>query len=173
MDFKADIQDFSVDFSDSDLILAGKAYPKGTFAVQMLNRDPKKNTALLTEALPLYEVLQESVSGFFSVELFEKAKKATAKVAEMLYGDTPFSLFDVKAERAKLELLFSDEVKDFLCLYYEGLNEYRKAQSEPDFHEEEIDEEAMKSTDMLRWVAEMNAAKHDAEEIVLREVIYV
>ena len=71
----------------------------------MLNRDKEKNTALLTEALPLYE-------------------------------DEAFSLLDVKAEEAKLELLFSEEVKDFLCLYYEGLTEYRKAQSEPDFREE-------------------------------------
>lgn len=142
MDSKIDVKDFSVDFSDGDLILVGKAYPKGTFAVNMLNRDKEKNTALLTEALPLYEVLQERVGGFFSPELFEKAKKATRKVAEMLYGDEPFSLLDVKAEKAKLELLFSEEVKDFLCLYDEGLTEYRKAQSEPDFHEEEIDEEA-------------------------------
>ena len=136
------IEGFSVDFSDSDLIVAGKAYPKGTFAVNMLNRDKGKNTALLTEALPLYEILQERAGGFFSPELFEKAKKATRKVAEMLYGDEPFSLLDVKAEKAKLELLFSDEVRDFLCLYDEGLTEYRKAQSEPDFREEEIDEEA-------------------------------
>ena len=34
-----------------------------------------------------------------------------------------------------------------------------------------IDEE-LKSSDMLRWVAEMNNIKASAEEIVLREVIY-
>ena len=33
--------------------------------------------------------------------------------------------------------------------------------------------EKLKADDMLRWVAEMNNAKHDAEEIVLREVIYI
>ena len=30
----------------------------------------------------------------------------------------------------------------------------------------------LKAADPLRWVQEMNAAKHDAEEMVLREVIY-
>ena len=34
-----------------------------------------------------------------------------------------------------------------------------------------IDEE-LKTTDMLKWVAEMNNIKASAEEIVLREVIY-
>lgn len=32
--------------------------------------------------------------------------------------------------------------------------------------------ESLKATDPLRWAQEMNAAKHDAEEMVLREVIY-
>ena len=32
--------------------------------------------------------------------------------------------------------------------------------------------EEFKSTDPLRWVQEMNNAKHDAEEIVLSEIIY-
>ena len=35
-----------------------------------------------------------------------------------------------------------------------------------------IDED-LKARDMLRWVAEMNSIKASAEEIVLREVIYV
>ena len=34
-------------------------------------------------------------------------------------------------------------------------------------------DENMKARDMLRWVAEMNNIKASAEEIVLREVIYV
>ena len=38
--------------------------------------------------------------------------------------------------------------------------------------EKGIDEE-MKARDMLRWVAEMNNIKASAEEIVLREVVYV
>ena len=32
--------------------------------------------------------------------------------------------------------------------------------------------EELKATDPLRWVQEMNNAKHDAEEIVLNEIIY-
>ena len=32
--------------------------------------------------------------------------------------------------------------------------------------------EELKATDPLHWVQEMNNAKHDAEEIVLNEVIY-
>ena len=35
-----------------------------------------------------------------------------------------------------------------------------------------IDED-LKARDMLRWVAEMNNIKASAEEIVLREVVYV
>jgi hypothetical protein len=35
-----------------------------------------------------------------------------------------------------------------------------------------IDEE-LKATDMLKWVSEMNNIKASAEEIVLREVIYI
>ena len=34
-------------------------------------------------------------------------------------------------------------------------------------------DENLKARDMLRWVAEMNNIKADAEEFVLREVIYV
>ena len=34
-------------------------------------------------------------------------------------------------------------------------------------------DENMKARDMLRWVAEMNNIKTSAEEIVLREVVYV
>ena len=34
-------------------------------------------------------------------------------------------------------------------------------------------DESLKARDMLRWVAEMNNIKASAEEIVLREVIYV
>ena len=34
-------------------------------------------------------------------------------------------------------------------------------------------DENMKARDMLRWVAEMNNIKASAEEIVLREVVYV
>ena len=34
-------------------------------------------------------------------------------------------------------------------------------------------DENMKACDMLRWVAEMNNIKASAEEIVLREVIFV
>ena len=32
--------------------------------------------------------------------------------------------------------------------------------------------EELKATDPLRWVQKMNNAKHDAEEIVLNEIIY-
>ena len=32
--------------------------------------------------------------------------------------------------------------------------------------------EELKATDPLRWVQEMNNAKHDAEELVLNELIY-
>jgi len=32
--------------------------------------------------------------------------------------------------------------------------------------------EALKATNPLEWTAQMNAAKHDAEEIVVREVVY-
>ena len=32
--------------------------------------------------------------------------------------------------------------------------------------------EELKATDPLRWVQEMNNAKHDAEEVVLNEIIY-
>ena len=38
-------------------------------------------------------------------------------------------------------------------------------------HERGIDEE-LKASDTLKWVAEMNNIKENAEEIVLREVIY-
>ena len=34
-------------------------------------------------------------------------------------------------------------------------------------------DENLKARDMLRWVAEMNNIKESAEEIVLREVVYV
>lgn len=37
--------------------------------------------------------------------------------------------------------------------------------------ERDISEE-LKATDSLRWAKEMNNAKHDAEEIVLNEIIY-
>ena len=33
-------------------------------------------------------------------------------------------------------------------------------------------DESLKNTDPLRWVSEMNNAKHDAEELVLNEIIY-
>ena len=32
--------------------------------------------------------------------------------------------------------------------------------------------EELKATDPLRWVQEMNNAKHDAEELVMNEIIY-
>jgi hypothetical protein len=32
--------------------------------------------------------------------------------------------------------------------------------------------EELKATDPLRWVQEMNNAKHDTEELVLNELIY-
>ena len=32
--------------------------------------------------------------------------------------------------------------------------------------------EELKASDPLRWVQEMNNAKHDAEELVLNEIIY-
>ena len=32
--------------------------------------------------------------------------------------------------------------------------------------------EELKATDPLKWVQEMNNAKHDAEEIVLNEIVY-
>ena len=38
--------------------------------------------------------------------------------------------------------------------------------------ERSIDED-LKARDMLRWVAEMNNIRNCAEEIVLREVVYV
>ena len=41
------------------------------------------------------------------------------------------------------------------------------------FAEERGIDEDLKARDMLRWVAEMNNIKASAEEIVLREVVYV
>ena len=43
----------------------------------------------------------------------------------------------------------------------------------PRFATERGIDENLKARDMLRWVAEMNNIKASAEEIVLREVIYV
>lgn len=109
---------FPVDFGDSDIILRGKSYPKGTFATEILNMDRATVTEMLTVGAPMFHILQELIGGKFSEETFEKSKSAILNLTELLFRQKLFSYFDIQAEKERIDRMLSEDSKKLLSLFH-------------------------------------------------------
>ena len=109
---------FPVDFGDSDIILRGKSYPKGTFATEILNMDRATVTEMLTVGAPMFHILQELIGGKFSEETFEESKSAILNLTEILFRQKLFSYFDIQAEKERIDRMLSEDSKKLLSLFH-------------------------------------------------------
>lgn len=109
---------FSVDFGDSDIILRGKSYPKGTFATEILNMDRATVTEMLKVGTPMFHILQELIGGKFSEETFDESKSAILNLTELLFRQKLFSYFDIQEEKERIDRMLSEDSKKLLSLFY-------------------------------------------------------
>lgn len=109
---------FSVDFGDSDIILRGKSYPKGTFATEILNMDRGTVTEMLKVGAPMFHILQELIGGKFSEETFDESKSAILNLTDLLFRQKLFSYFDIQAEKERIDRMLSEDSKKLLSLFY-------------------------------------------------------
>ena len=87
------------------------------------------------------------------------------------YGDLHLAFLKEHRKATYITLLTTGKLNEYLHEVDEQARE-RVRKIATDLASQRGIDETLKSTDPLRWAAEMNNCKATAEEIVLREVIY-
>ena len=114
------VDGFSVDFSGDLIYLAGKAYPKGYFACEVLNISKDDVTDLLICAAPGFNARREMKEGKFDTDHFKQIEYSVDKVKHFLQKRLPFRLLDWDLEEIRLETALSKKVKAAVSAYFEA-----------------------------------------------------
>jgi hypothetical protein len=114
------VDGFPVDFSGDLIYLAGKAYPKGYFACEVLNISKDDVTDLLICAAPGFNARREMKEGKFDTDHFKQIEYSVDKVKHFLQKRLPFRLLDWDLEEIRLETALSKKVKAAVSAYFEA-----------------------------------------------------
>lgn len=113
------VDGFSVDFCDNQIYLAGKAYPKGVFASEVLNISEDDMMDLLLYIAPGFNAWRELTAGNFDTDLFKQIEYSIHKINKLLQNRMPFSLLDWELEEIRVDTALSEKVKSAVTAYFE------------------------------------------------------
>ena len=114
------VDGFSVDFSEDQIYLAGRAYPKGSFSNEVLNIDEDEMMDLLLYIAPGFNARREMLEGKFDVDMFKQIAYSIDKIKMLLQKRMPFSLLDWELEQIRVDTVLSEYVTGAVTGYYEA-----------------------------------------------------
>ena len=117
-DGKKYMRDFSVDFTDTDIYIGGKTFPKGYFTVAVLNYEETMVEDLLYTAQPILKMLSLLQGAFFDPNLFAETGTAVRKISRILSQLEPFCYLDTEEEEGLLEDVFVHSTTTAFTAYF-------------------------------------------------------
>lgn len=118
------VRDFAIDFTDKDTYIGGHSFPKGYFAVAILNYGKETITKLLYAGAVCNQAMADMMRDTFRTDRFESVANAVFEIQHTLSKLEPFCYLDVLAEEEVLRDLFSEETKQLLTGHYALLDQY-------------------------------------------------
>ncbi len=110
----------TADYRDGSVRMNGKTYPAGTFAVRLLNQYYKDDLAgrLSIYKMHGWNVLDQLHLGYLNDSDFMAAGEEIQAVLNALPRLSPFESWDVAAERARIQRLFSQETTEKIMAHF-------------------------------------------------------
>lgn len=118
------VRDFSIDFTDKDACIGGRAYPKGYFTVAVLNYGKETVTKLLYAGAVCNQAMADMMRYTFRTDRFDALADAVFTIQRTLSKLEPFCYLDVLTEEEVLRDLFSEEAKQLLAGHYALLDRH-------------------------------------------------
>ena len=111
---------FSADYRDGRVRIGSKTYPAGHYCVHLLNQYYKEDTAARISVFTNQNrQLQEQLkAGYLNAGDFTKAGEEICNVFHVLHWLKPFDTLDIKAERNRVENLFTNKNAEMLISYF-------------------------------------------------------
>lgn len=114
------VDGFSVDFSGDQIYLAGRSYPKGSFANEVLNINEDDKMDLLLCIAPGFNARRELLDGKFDTDMFKQIDYSIRKIIDLLRNRMPFSLLDWELEQIRVDAALSEYVTGAVTAYFEA-----------------------------------------------------
>ena len=111
---------FSADYRDGRVRIGSKTYPAGHYCVHLLNQYYKDDTAARISVFTNrnWQLQEQLKAGYLNAGDFTKAGKEICNVFHVLPWLKPFDTLDIKAERNRVENLFTNRNAEMLISYF-------------------------------------------------------
>ena len=111
---------FSADYRDSRVRIGNKTYSAGYYCVHLLNQYYKDDTAARISVFTNqnWQLQEQLKAGYLNASDFTKAGDEICNIFQALPWLKPFDALDIKAERNRIENLFTNEKAEMLISYF-------------------------------------------------------
>lgn len=111
---------FSADYRDDRMRIGNKTYPAGHYCVHLLNQYYKDDTAARISVFTNqnWQLQEQLEAGYLNAGDFTKAGEEICNIFYVLPWLKPFDVLDIKAERNRVENLFTKENAEMLISYF-------------------------------------------------------
>ena len=111
---------FSADYRDGRVRIGSKTYPAGHYCVHFLNQYYKDDTAARISVFTNrnWQLQEQLKAGYLNAGDFTKAGEEICNVFHVLHWLKPFDTLDIKAERNRVENLFTSKNAEMLMAYF-------------------------------------------------------
>ena len=111
---------FSADYRDGRVRIGNKTYPAGHYCVHLLNQYYKEDTAARISVFTNrnWQLQEQLKAGYLNAGDFTKAGEEICNVFHVLPWLKPFDTLDIKAERNRVENLFTNKNAEMLISYF-------------------------------------------------------
>lgn len=111
---------FSADYRDGHVRIGSQTYPAGHYCVHLLNQYYKDDTAARISVFTNqnWQLHGQLKAGYLNAGDFTKAGVEICNIFHVLPWLKPFDALDIKAERNRIENLFTNEKAEMLISYF-------------------------------------------------------
>lgn len=111
---------FSADYRDGRVRISNKTYSAGYYCVHLLNQYYKDDTAARISVFTNrnWQLQEQLKAGYLNSGDFTKAGEEICNIFRALTWLKPFDAMDIKAERNRIENLFTNEKAEMLISYF-------------------------------------------------------
>ena len=112
---------FSADYRDGRVRIGNKTYPAGHYCIHLLNQYYRDNTAARISVFTNrnWQLQEQLKAGYLNTGDFTKAGEEICNIFHVLPWLKPFDLLDIKAERNRIEELFTNRNAEILTSYFQ------------------------------------------------------
>ena len=112
------VDGFAIDFSGDQIYIAGKSYPKGYFANEVLNFSRDDIMDLLLYTAPGFNARRELIEGKFDTDMYQQIEYSIRKVKSVLQKRMPFCLLNWDLEEIRIDTALSEKVTAAVSAYF-------------------------------------------------------